>query len=137
MFDCTKKLFFSGLFLLASLGALVCSGYIYIDEYEQFNCGNMKTCVTLAIISIFAFIVSFLMFISSSCFSCCYKILLIVSSLFVTFSFFYNFWYYNELSKECIQHYQDEDLWEFYNILLTILGICMIVSAIFVCCSFS
>ena len=133
--DCSYKIIACIIILLLYFSGFLYSGYVYIDEYNEFNCGNLKACVTLALIALILFAINFIMFISSCCTSTCYKILLFISCLFIGFATVFNIYYYNQISDECIEYYREEELWEYYNILLFTLCITCMVSIIFVACA--
>ena len=123
------------IFFMVSLGF---SSYNYVDHYENYSCGNLKTGVGIGVSSLFIFLVSLILYIITCCNSCFYHVFMVISALYVMFSSGLNGYYYYNISDECVDYYKQEDLWEFYELMLISLLVALVVSVTLVitifCC---
>jgi len=107
--------------------SIAVTAYFYINNYDSFNCGNLKQGIGLGMTSLVAFVLSTIMY----CSSCINKIFIPISALVVIISFIYNLYLIENLNPNCKSTYQKTQIWDYYNYLVISMGIISILSVIF------
>ena len=108
--------------------SIIITAYYYFNNYNNFNCGNLKVGIGIGITSIFALVLSALMY----CSSCINKVFVPLSSIFVIVTFIYNLNIMQHTTDVCITEYKHQNVWAFYTYLVIALGITSLLSFIFI-----
>lgn len=94
---------------------------MYIDKFEEMNCGKLQNGVAVGIVSLAGLIFNFLIYILGCCGSNLRKCIMSLFGACVIASFTYNFYLYVDIEKNCKDYYKEKKLWVFYNYFLATL----------------
>lgn len=94
---------------------------MYIDRFEEMNCGDLQTGVGAGIVSLTGLLLNFVIYILGCCSSNLRKCFITLFSLGVIGSFAYNYYLYVNIENNCKDYYKEKKLWVFYNYFLVTL----------------
>ena len=111
--------------------SLVISGYYYFNNFNNLDCGDLKLGVGMGITSIFALVLTTLMY----CSSCVSRIFIPISAFFVIGSTSYNLYLSEVIDSTCKQNYINANLWDYFvylsiaQVIISVLSIVFMIAA--------